>query len=143
MSEDDELFREILIDHGQNPRHEGLLGTFNRIERGTNSETGDRVVLTVRVEDGRIGALGLNVEGSTVLRASASLMAESVTGLPVEEAAARARAFIARLTGPAEEADWDGWGDVAALSGIQKFPARVRCAALPWRVLAALLDGTK
>lgn len=136
---DDDWQREVLLDHGHHPRHDGLLGTYDHIERGTSPDTGDRVVLTVRIEDGRLAELGCMVQGSVVLRASTSLMGEAVTGLSLADARARARAFVTLLTGPAEQANWEGWGEVAALQGIQRLPARVRCAVLPWRTLDALL----
>lgn len=141
MTDDPELYRDILLDHGQHPRGEGLLNAPDLATQGSNADTGDVVELTLRIEGGGIAAVGFTAQGSAVLRASCSLMGEAVVGASLDEAREKATRFMALLTGEAGEDDWSGLGDAVALRGIRQFPARVRCAVLPWRTLVRLLSG--
>ncbi|MEO0796982.1 MAG: Fe-S cluster assembly sulfur transfer protein SufU [Verrucomicrobiota bacterium] len=140
MALETEIFREILLDHGQHPRGEGLLDSYDVMLEGSNSDTGDVVRLSIRLRDGVIDAVGFKAQGSAVLRASCSLMIELITGMAPKEAKDQAARFRGMLTGEIDDCDWVSMGDAQALQGIRQFPARVRCAALPWRTLADL-DG--
>ncbi|GHC12671.1 Fe-S cluster assembly sulfur transfer protein SufU [Cerasicoccus arenae] len=139
MTDDPELYREILLDHGQHPRGDGLLDPCDLATEGSNADTGDVVRLTVRLAEGQIAEMGFTAEGSAVLRASCSLMTEALTGQSTVEAAAKADQFMALLRGESDDDNWDGLGDAVALRGIRQFPARVRCAILPWRTFARLI----
>lgn len=136
-----DLYRDILLDHGQHPRGEGLLDAPDLSGKGSNADTGDVVELTLRMDNGVIAAIGFTAHGSAVLLASCSLMAEAVTGVSLDEARARATRFMALLTGESGDGDWSGLGDAVALRGIRQFPARVRCAVLPWRTLIGVISG--
>jgi len=140
MLDDPNLYRDILSDHGHHPRGEGLLEPADLVGEGRDAERGDHVKINLRLSEGDIDAVGFTAQGSTVLKASCSLMGEVVTGLPTVTARLRAWRFIELLTNDDGD-DWDDFGDAEALRGIRQFPARVRCAILPWRTLARLLDG--
>lgn len=139
MHDDPELYREILLDHGHHPRGEGRLPAPDLAGHGSNADTGDVVELTLQVADGKITAVGFTAQGSTVLRASCSLMTELIMGLSPAAARAKAIRFQELLTTGADDADWADFGEAIALRGIRQFPARVRCAVLPWRTLSGLL----
>ncbi|WP_269539703.1 Fe-S cluster assembly sulfur transfer protein SufU [Cerasicoccus fimbriatus] len=136
---DPELQREILLDHGHHPRGEGLLEPCDLRTEGSNADTGDVVQLTLRLENDVIAAIGFTAQGSTVLRASCSMLVDSLTGKTRAEAAVLADRFMALLKQEVDDEGWDGLGDAVALCGIRQFPARVRCAILPWRTVAGLL----
>ncbi|MGE9296229.1 MAG: Fe-S cluster assembly sulfur transfer protein SufU [Puniceicoccales bacterium] len=138
MIDQTELYREILLDHGQHPRGEGLLEHAEYRTNGANPDTGDEVIFTVHLAEDRIAAIGFTAKGSAVLRASCSLMIELLTGKEPAEAVALAQRFMGLLTGQDDSDDWSGLGDAEALRGIRQFPARVRCAVLPWRTFASI-----
>ncbi|WP_309384527.1 Fe-S cluster assembly sulfur transfer protein SufU [Cerasicoccus frondis] len=140
MHDDPELYREILLDHGHHPRGEGLLEPCDLTTEGGNADTGDVVQLCVRLDGDAIAAIGFTAQGSTVLCASCSLMVEALTGKSLPEAAALCGRFMALLRQEDEADDWEGLGDAVALRGIRQFPARVRCAILPWRTFTQLAN---
>jgi len=136
MPDQADHFRELLIDHGQHPRGEGLLAQASVTAEGANPETGDEVTIAIQIEDGVVAAIGFTANGSAVLRASCSMMVECLTGQSAGEAHRLACRFVTLLTEEGGDEDWTGLGDAEALRGIRRFPARVRCAILPWRTFA-------
>jgi len=138
MPDQAEHYREILLEHGHHPHGEGLLSDADWTATGTNPETGDEVHLSVKTDRGRIAGIGFTAKGSAILRASCSLMVESLQGRELAEAQALAIRFRRLLTRDVADEDWSGLGDAEALSGIRQFPARVRCAILPWRTFASI-----
>lgn len=140
MSELRELYQEIIIDHGRNPRHFGVLPTANHIKEGFNPLCGDKVTLYVHEHKGVIKNILFEGCGCAISMASASLMAEILKGQTIEQAAELFELFRILITeGRLEEATKDKLGKLAVLGGVSEFPARVKCAALAWHTLRALL----
>ena len=139
MSED--LSREIILDHYQNPRNHGRLDHPTLANRGHNPLCGDEIelFLTIDGQDERIDAITFTGRGCSISQASASMMTEAVKGHSVEEAQASVQDFSARMATktppPAEVED-----ELDALQGVKKYPARVKCALLPWTTLRETLD---
>lgn len=134
-----DLYEETLLEHGHHPRGEGLLAEATHRAELANPEVGDVVKLSLVVENDVVREVGWEAQGSAMLKASCSLMSEFVMGKSLHEVREMADHFREFLTGPeptTEELAY--FGDVAALSGIRRLPARVKCTLLPWRVLAAL-----
>lgn len=141
---DTERWRTLLLDHAEAPRGRPLTAEAPAAVDFRDPATGDRVALAVELaSDGTtIAAILWRASGSTVLRASASIMAEQASGLTPAAAHDHAEAFLKTLTTPeGDSADaWTALGDAEALQGIRHLPARVKCAALPWRCLLAALE---
>lgn len=135
------LYREVFLDHSHAPRNRGRPESGEPTARHRDPETGDEVAVWLALESGRVGAIRWEAQGSSVLAASCSLMSEHLTGRTPGEALSAIGAFIAMLTGTEEPADWEALGEAAALSGIRHLPARVRCAALPWRTAEVALKS--
>lgn len=136
----EELYREIILDHYRRPRNraEALDGETCSAE-GANPLCGDQVRVAVRLEGDRLAEVAFGGSGCSISQASASMMTQAVRGHTVAEARAAAAAFQQMmLTGepPAEDL-----GDVEALQGVAKFPARVKCASLAWKTLEQALAG--
>ena len=95
-------------------------------------------------EQGLIREVAFEGSGCAISTASASLMTQAVKGLSVAEARALFRRFHDLLTSdPAaagEAAASEGLGKLAAFAGVRRFPARVKCATLPWHTLQAALE---
>ena len=135
---DDDLYREIILDHYRNPRHHHAVDPADRVIEANNPLCGDEIDLSYRLDNGTVAAIGFIGRGCSISQASASMLCEAVTGMSVEGAAALAERFRAMLTGDAAAAVGDDIGDLEALRGVRAYPVRVKCATLVWN---ALLEG--
>jgi nitrogen fixation NifU-like protein len=140
MGELQELYQEMILDHGRHPRNFRVLEHPDGTAEGYNPLCGDRIRVFVRVREGRIEEVTFQGAGCAISTASASLMSESLRGLSPAEADALYRAFHALLTTEAEPPGVDKLGKLAALSGVRRFPVRVKCATLAWHTLRAALE---
>ncbi len=137
---DDDLYREIILDHYRNPRHKHAVVPADRTISANNPLCGDEIDLSVRLDGGAVGAVGFEGRGCSISQASASMLCEAVTGMDVERARALALGFRTMLQGGDTP---DGIGDLEALSGVRAYPVRVKCATLAWNaLLEALQDDT-
>lgn len=135
-----DLYQQVILDHNRTPRNfHDVPDATNRAD-GDNPLCGDRIHLAVRVEGDRIGDIGFTGSGCAISQASASLMTAAVKGRSVAEAEALFAAFHRMVTGG--EADRALLGKLLAFGGVREFPARVKCANLPWHTLHAALSGT-
>jgi nitrogen fixation NifU-like protein len=135
----DDLYREIIIDHYRHPRHKGHLTAPSACHEGLNPLCGDEVTVEVHVADGTLDDIAYSGSGCSISQSSASMMSDAVAGKRVEEA----RALIAEFTGMMRGepgVDPESLGDLEALSGVRKFPVRIKCATLAWHTLAEALD---
>jgi nitrogen fixation NifU-like protein len=140
VSELDDLYQEVILDHNRSPRNFGAVTEPDRSADGYNPLCGDRVHLTLRVRDKRIGEARFAGDGCAISRASASLMTEALAGKSEEEARALLDAFHALVTGEPRVSEGDvRLGKLAAFEGVRRFPVRVKCAMLAWRTLEAAL----
>ena len=136
MSADlDALYRDVILDHNRHPRHYRAIAGGRRGE-GHNPLCGDRLTVYVRLQDGIIAEAAFQGFGCAIATASASLMADSVAGRTIAEAEALFERVRATMLAP-ESAPIDDLGALSALAGVRKFPARAKCATLPWQALFA------
>lgn len=136
-----DLYRELVLDHSRNPRHFGKLAGATHSADGINPLCGDKLRLYLRVDDaGRIESTRFEGSGCAISVASASLLTDAVTGLPVEKAQACSAAVTERLTGNDAIALPGKLQNLRALEGVRAYPSRVKCATLAWRALASALD---
>lgn len=148
MSYDDgtdlaELYREVIVEHGRKPRNFGELADANRHIEGQNPLCGDHLEIALRVEDDTIADIAFTGSGCAISQASASLMTEAVKHTKVADARAlfdQVHAMLIGSTNGEVDLDVSGLGKLAALSGVSRFPTRVKCAALAWQALRQILD---
>lgn len=140
MSDLTDLYQEIILDHNKRPRNFREIAGCTCAAEGTNPLCGDEVKVFVQLADGKLSEVAFQGQGCAISRASASLMTAKTQGRT--EAGARELSAQVRemLVGPEAEPPV-ALGDLAALSGVRKFPARIKCAMLPWHTLEAALDG--
>lgn len=138
-----DLYRELVLDHSRNPRHFGRLDDATHSADGINPLCGDKLRLYFRVdEQGLIQASSFEGSGCAISVASASLLTEAVTGLPVEEADSCATIVTRRLD--ASDQDTDLGADLQALKaldGVRAYPSRIKCATLAWLALHSALNN--
>jgi nitrogen fixation protein NifU and related proteins len=131
----DQLYRQVIMDHYKNPRNKGILEDGALNINMNNPTCGDRIQLTLKVEDGKIESAKFDGEGCSISLASASMMTQAVKGLPVEDALKLAKIFYDMMLGnDYDDASYD-LGDIEALQGVSKFPARIKCATLAWKAM--------
>ena len=127
------LYQEIILDHYKRPVGRGLREPFDAESRQVNPTCGDEITVRVRLAGDRIADVSYDGQGCSISQASASVLHELVSGLPVDEAFAAHEAFAELMQGRGEiEPDEDVLGDGIAFAGVARYPARIKCALLSW-----------
>jgi nitrogen fixation NifU-like protein len=133
-SELDELYRDIILDHYRNPRHRGHLQKPTAAKEGYNPLCGDEVTVELMVRDGVIDDVAYVGSGCSISQSSASMMTEAVQGKRLKDVKHLIDTFTSVMRG-SDDFDPDELGDLEALTGVRKFPVRVKCATLAWHTL--------
>lgn len=128
----DDLYRRVIMDHYKNPRNRGELEDDAVTINLNNPTCGDRISLSMQLEDGIVKQARFTGEGCSISLSSASMMTDAVKGKTLEEALAMAERFSQLMKGEPVEFDYE---ELEALSGVSKFPARIKCATLAWNAL--------
>lgn len=136
-----DLYQEVIFDHNRNPRNFRAMDDADLQIDGFNPLCGDRLTLFIKISDGVISDASFQGQGCAISTASASLMTEIVKGKTEEEAEQLFTLFHKMATG--EHVEMDELGKLAVLAGVCEYPARVKCATLPWHTLDALLKGSE
>ncbi len=150
MSNLDDLYREIILDHYRSPRNRGELPSPPAIRsEGFNPLCGDELVICVEVQDGVLTNIKISGQGCSISQASSSLMSTVVKGKTLEQIDETINTFKQLMTvhestlqhgdEPAK-IDLRALGELAALQGVVNFPVRIKCATLAWNTLRQALD---
>ena len=143
MSELDELYQEVILDHNRSPRNYRVMANANRKAEGYNPLCGDHVTVYLNLEEGRIKDISFQGSGCAISKASASMMTAELKGKTEAEAKELFENVHKMLTGESSEngRQGGGVGKLVILSGVCKFPARVKCASLAWHTVNSALRG--
>ncbi|MBM2615398.1 SUF system NifU family Fe-S cluster assembly protein [Actinoplanes sp. LDG1-06] len=129
----DGLYQEIILDHYKHPHGRGLRDPFDGEAHHVNPTCGDEITVRVAAASGEFSDISYDGLGCSISQASASVLYELLSGRTASEAAGIHDAFVALMQGRGQvEPDEDVLGDGIAFAGVAKFPARVKCALLPW-----------
>ncbi|MBL7256710.1 Fe-S cluster assembly sulfur transfer protein SufU [Paractinoplanes lichenicola] len=129
----DGLYQEIILDHYKHPHGRGLRDPFNGEAHHVNPTCGDEITVRVAASSDTFSDISYDGLGCSISQASASVLHELLQGRTAAEAAGIQDAFVALMQGRGQvEPDEDVLGDGIAFAGVAKFPARVKCALLPW-----------
>ena len=139
MSDLSDLYQEVILDHNKRPRNFRHVECASHSAEGYNPLCGDRLTLTLTVEDGRVTDVGFQGSGCAISKASASLMTDAIKGKPVEEVKGLFVRFHRMVTTPPDVSVED-LGKLSVLSGVREYPVRVKCASLAWHTLKAALE---
>lgn len=131
----DQLYRSVIMDHYKNPRNKGEIEDGALTVDMNNPTCGDRIHLTLQVEDGIVKDAKFDGEGCSISMSSASMMTQLVKDKKVEEAVELADIFSKMMLGEDFDDEKYDLGDVEALQGVAKFPARIKCATLAWKAM--------
>lgn len=130
----DQLYRRVIMDHYKTPRNKGTLDTNSVNIEMNNPTCGDRIQLTLQVEDGIVKDAKFDGEGCSISMASASMMTQAVKGQDVDTALKLSHIFSDMMLGKDYDDSID-LGDIEALQGVSQFPARIKCATLAWKAM--------
>ncbi|MBU6146243.1 MAG: SUF system NifU family Fe-S cluster assembly protein [Paenibacillaceae bacterium] len=129
----DQLYRTVIMDHYKRPHNVGELGDGAWNVHMHNPTCGDRIVLSLDVRDGVVERAKFRGEGCSISIASASMMTDAIRGCSIDDALGLAERFSALMQG--EDVSFETAEDIEALRGVTQFPARIKCAMLPWSAL--------
>ncbi|HLM54477.1 MAG TPA: SUF system NifU family Fe-S cluster assembly protein [Pyrinomonadaceae bacterium] len=142
MSELSELYQQVILDHNKKPRNYRELETANRVAEGHNPLCGDQLTVYLRTEDNAVAEVSFVGSGCAISKASASMMTQTVKGMTREEAQTLFDEFHRMVTGELdEESEPNHLGRLKIFAGVRDYPARVKCASLPWHTMRAALEG--
>lgn len=135
-----DLYQSVVLEHAKSSRHRGVLEGADAVHgRGDNPMCGDVVDVYARVRDGVVHEVSFEGDGCAISSASASVMSEALRGKTLEEAEALFERFQRLVTGR-EEPGSEG-GAMEMLSGVSRFPMRVKCATLAWHAFRDAVSG--
>ena len=138
----DDLYQDVILDHGRKPRNfRKLAGATSEVE-GLNPLCGDHYKLYVKLEGDRISDLTFEGSGCAISKASASLMTSVLKGKTIAEADETFQRFRAMVV-EGDKTKAQGLGKLAVLQGVCDFPTRVKCASLVWHALDSAIHGEK
>jgi len=139
MSDDlTELYQQLLMDHNKSPRNFRVLPDANRSAQGTNPVCGDSYTVYARMDGDVVQELTFQGSGCAISKASASLLTENLKGKTKAEVKVMFDKVHDLITTGHSDGDL---GKMAALSGVHRFPVRIKCAMLPWHAVAAAVEG--
>jgi len=141
MADLDDLYQEVILDHNKSPRNFRVMAEANRKAEGYNPLCGDHVTVFLRLDGGVIKDISFQGAGCAISKASASMMTAELKGKSEADAHSLFDQVHRMLTGEAAASEGDKVGKLAILSGVCKFPARVKCASLAWHTVNAALAG--
>ena len=134
-----DLYQELILDHNQNPHNFREIEGANHKSEGFNPLCGDRMTAYINIDADVIEDISFLGTGCAISKASASIMTTILKGKTVKEAREIFKKFHRMVT--TGDADIQDLGKLAALAGVHKFPARVKCATLAWHTVKNSLDG--
>ena len=142
-----DLYQEIILDHGKNPRNLGKFDNYNKDAKGNNPLCGDNVHVYLRLnENKKVEDIAFEGHGCAISMASASIMTDMVRGKEEKEV----NEIITDFLGMIKEKDSletnilkdDEKTKLMSLSGVKQYPMRVKCATLSWHTLTSALDNS-
>ena len=143
-----ELYQEIILEHGKNPRNLGKTENFNKDAKGNNPLCGDNVHVYLKLNDQRkVEDISFEGSGCAISMASASIMTDLIKGKSDNEAKEIIEDFLGMIKeNPELKSNIlkdDDKTKLMCLSGVKQYPMRVKCATLSWHTLISAIDNKK
>ena len=143
-----ELYQEIILDHGKNPRNLGSIGKFNRDAKGHNPLCGDKVHIYLKLDEKKkIEDISFEGSGCAISMASASIMTDLFKGKEEIEVKEIINDFLEMIKEKPELSSQKLQDDektkLMCLSGVKQYPMRVKCATLSWHTLTSAINNDK
>ena len=144
MSDLKALYQEIILDHNRNPRNFKKMEDASCSVDGYNPLCGDHYTIYLKLDKGVITEISFQGSGCAISKASASVMSTVLKGKTRAEAEVLFEKFHHLVRGENKnENSAEEFGKLAAFAGVSEFPARVKCAILPWHTMKNALEEKK
>ncbi len=141
MSDLNELYQQVILDHNKKPRNFRIPEAFNRTAQGHNPLCGDQLTVYLQLEHGTVRDVAFQGSGCAISKASASMMTQAVKGKTTDETEELFREFHEMVTGELDQENGEVLGNLRIFAGVREFPVRVKCATLPWHTFKAALEN--
>ncbi len=136
MAISEDIYKEIILEHYQEPSHCGHLENPTIVQEGVNRSCGDEVKIELSIQNNQIYGIRVNSRGCSISVASGSMMADAIEGMSVEESKNLIKQFKAMIIQQDHDYTFpENLEDLEALQGVKKYPIRVKCATLVWSTL--------
>ena len=135
-----ELYQEVILDHGKNPRNFGVLEQYTCTAEGNNPMCGDQLTVYIDIKDDIVSDVSYRARGCAISIASASIMSSMIKGRTIEEVHILFDKLHKLCTGQ-EVADDDDTEKLRVLSGVSEFPTRVKCATMIWQAVDSAIKS--
>ena len=143
-----ELYQEIILEHGKNPRNLRKTDNFNKDAKGNNPLCGDNVHVYLKLNDQRkVEDISFEGSGCAISMASASIMTDLIKGKSDNEAKEIIEDFLGMIKENPELKTKllkeDDKTKLMCLSGVKQYPMRVKWATLSWHTLVSAMQNDK
>ena len=143
-----ELYQEIILEHGKNPRNLGKAENFNKDAKGNNPLCGDNVHVYLKLNEQRkVEDISFEGSGCAISMASASIMTDLVKGKEENEVKEIINDFLGMIKVNPELKSKNLKDDertkLMCLSGVKQYPMRVKCATLSWHTLVSAMENDR
>ena len=139
MSEFNELYMEVILDHNKNPRNKGIIDNHTNHADGHNPLCGDKISLDLIIVNDIVEDIKFTGSGCAISTASSSILTEYIIGKKTTEIRDLFEEFHDLVT--TDNSNNGDLGKLSVFEGVKKYPARVKCATLAWHTLIAAIDG--
>ena len=135
-----DLYQEVILDHSKNPQNFGILDKYTCTAEGNNPMCGDQLTVYVDVKDDIISNVSYRARGCAISVASASIMSKTIKGKTLDEVYLLFDKFHRLCMG--EDIEEDEVTEILqVLSGVSKFPTRVKFATMSWHAVKSALEN--
>ena len=143
-----ELYQEIILDHGKNPRNLIKTENFNKDAKGYNPLCGDKVHIYLKLDEKKkVEDISFEGQGCAISMASASIMTDLIKGKEENEVKEIIKDFLVMIKENPElkskNLKEEEKTKLMCLSGVKQYPMRVKCATLSWHTLISAIDNTQ
>ena len=142
LSDFDEMYQEVIIDHYKNPRNKAKLDVFTNETLSHNPFCGDEIELQLFSDDGVISKVSVDGRGCAISQSSGSLLSETILGKTIDQAKEDNNSMRSLLKDEdLDDKQLDSLADSTMIEGVKKFPVRIKCALLSWSALSDILNN--
>jgi len=136
MSELNDLYQEVILDHNRRPHNFRVIDNASAKQEGYNPLCGDRLTLYLTLDGDVIKDVAFQGSGCAISKASASLMTDALKGKSIDDARALFEQFHDMITSSPDTPPAD-LGKLSVFAGVREFPTRIKCASLAWHTMKA------
>lgn len=149
-----DLYQEIILDHGKSPRNHRELPGATHNAQGYNPLCGDQITVWLKIDEGIIEDISFSGQGCAISQASASMMTQALKGKSIKEATElfekfRSVVMSGQVQDQCDHGSNPNWEDLdvdeelgilSSLTGVRKYPNRIKCATLAWHAMHSALE---